>query len=391
MHYQPLKHLQGSPYLPIPSDINRLIHSIYQGVLEDDPWGNFLHQLIHMLQADTAVLMVVSSKHQSDKSLFNRVVDSQAQLPETANHWIALDPFQDITANTPVLIDDLINELGDAPAIEDSSLFQDLIEPAGIRYILAINVPAKANLDLTLKLRVARTADKENFSPDDMKTIASLVNHFELALQFLDQMAISKIERNAFADAINQFMLGTLILDDGGKIVASNRVARDTIEQYGSLKIKQGSLVITDKKANLQLYNALANLDNNHSKNNPIPRTITVNLNESLALGLMIRPVRPEDASTHPVHAHAVVFISDPQGARSISPATLKELFGFTGSESRVAAYLANGHTLTEAAEALSISVNTAKTHARNIYEKTGVNKQTKFIQVVANSVARVS
>ena len=373
--------------MQIPATISQLIHSIYQGVLEDEPWSSFLNQINDLFQSDMAVLLVVPQQEQSGKYLLNRVVNTDANIPETSHHWIALDPFQDIPNDTPVLLDDLDEQ----HTIEESDFYQNLIKPSGIRYILAINIPAQNTPDLMLKLRIARHSGKDNFSNEDKETITTLVEHLKLALHFLDQMAIQQIERNAFADAINQFMLGTLILDRSGKIVASNRVARDTIEQYDALKIQQGSLVIVDNKTNRQLYNALADIERGHRSDNPVPLTITVALDHSLALGLMVRPVRPDDALTHPVHAHAVVFISDPQGIRKISSETLRDLFGFTGSESKVAAYLANGHTLTEAAGALSISVNTAKSHARNIYEKTGVNKQTKFIQLVSNSVARVS
>ncbi len=378
--------------MPIPAAINQLIHAIYQGVLEDEPWNSFLNQLNSLFQSDIAVLLVAPSKQQADKYLLNRVVNSHAELAENDNHWIALDPFQDIAADTPVSLDDL----DDKQAIEESAFFQDLIKPAGIRYILAMNIPAKDTPDLVLKLRIARNASKGNFNLEERQTIASLVDHIKLALRFLDQMAIRQIERNAFADAINQFMLGTLILDRAGKIVASNRVARDTIEQYTALGVQKGCLVITDKHTNKQLYKALDNIEHSQADGSPVPhppmpRTITVKLDSTRALGLMVRSVRPEDALAHPVRAHAVVFISDSQGKREISADALKELFGFTGSESKVAAYLANGHTLNEAAQALSISVNTTKSHARNIYEKTGVNKQTKFIQLVSNSVARVS
>jgi DNA-binding CsgD family transcriptional regulator len=256
---------------------------------------------------------------------------------------------------------------------------------------MALNISTGNSQDLTLKLRIARHENKGNFDQKDRELLSHLVDHFKLALQFLDQMAIKQIERNAFADAINHFMLGTLIVDRDGKIVASNRVARDTIEQYQQLSIKDGSLIINDSNCNRQLYDALTAIEKVSTLKNPIPMTITVKLDNSQALGLMVRPVRPDDASTHPVHAHAVVFISDPRDTAEISAATLKELFNFTGSEAKVAAYLAKGYTLTEAAKALSISVNTAKSHARNIYDKTGVNKQTKFIQLISNSVARVS
>lgn len=377
----------------IPEAINQLIHHIYHGVMEDEPWSDFLNQVNRVFRSDLAVLVVVPNRQPGNKYLLNRVVNSRSGVPgpnpnsNTANHWIALDPFEDIPPDRAILLDELDNPQG----IEDSTFYRDLIEPTGIRYILAINIVPSDQADLMLKLRIARHRDQGNFERKDLDVVNSLIDHFKLALRFLDQMAIKQIERNAFADAINQFMLGTLILDRQGRIVASNRVARDTIEQHQALSNAGGVLTINDKAANRHLYEALAEIGKDAPGERSIPTTITVDPGDCQALGLMVRPVRPEDTLTHPVHAHAVVFISDPQGTPEVSVQTLKELFGFTGSEARVAAYLANGHTLNEAAEALSISINTAKSHARNIYEKTGVNKQTKFIQLVSNSVARVS
>lgn len=372
----------------ISAQVNQLIHHIYQGVMEEEPWSDFLNQLNQAFQSDLAVLMVVPQRQADNKYLLNRVVNSQADFSgNTANHWIALDPFQNIDSDRAILLD----ELNDQSAIEESAFYKDLIEPTGIRYILAINILPDSPADLMLKLRIARHRDKGNFSREDLDVVNSFVDHFKLALKFLDQMAIKQIERNAFADAINQFMLGTLILDRNGKIVASNRVARDTIEQHPALCNLNGVLTLKDKQANELLYQALENIGRETVESRSIPTTVTIDRGNRKALGLMIRAVRTEDMLTHPVHAHAVVFISDPQGTPEISADTLKELFGFTGSESRVAAYLANGHSLNEAADALSISINTAKSHARNIYEKTGVNKQTKFIQLISNSVARVS
>ena len=371
----------------IPADINLLIHHIYQGVMEDELWSSFLEQANRVFQSDLAVLVVAPKRQPGNKYLLNRVVNSQKELRITANHWIALDPFQDIAIDTPVLLD----ELGSLQAIEESAFYQSVIKPTGIRYILAMNVAAGDNHDLVLKLRLARHQQGENFSPADRELLQNLIRHIQQALRFLDQMAIKQIERNAFADAINQFMLGTLILDKDGMVVASNRVARDTIEQHPALGTQEKQLQIHDRQAMRQLQQALLTIDTSSAQQTPIPATISINRGTASELGLIVRTVRPEDALTHPVHAHAVVFISDPLGTPEISADTLQKLFGFTDGESRVAAYLANGHSLNETADALSISINTTKTHARNIYEKTGVNKQTKFIQLISNSVARVS
>jgi DNA-binding CsgD family transcriptional regulator/PAS domain-containing protein len=373
--------------LPIPATLNQLIHAIYHGVMEDTPWSSFLQQAQQLFDTDMAVLMVVPGNQLGNKVFVNHLAAPLLQQTDLSHGWTAQDPFKAIRHDSPVRLTDLHS----SPAISESGDFYQQLQQQGLQHCLAINIATDDSPDLLLKLRLARSADKDNFSELDCELLADMVTHIKLALRYFDQMAIQHIERNAFADAINQFMLGTLLLDRSGKIVASNRVARDSIEHYELLSIQNGCLMIADKNSNRQLYQALDTIDDSGNRDDVIGQTITIGRGSALTLGLIIRPIRPEDALAYPVHAHAVVFISNTQGTRKISAATLKDLFGFTDSESKVAAYLANGNTLTEAAAALSVSINTAKTHARNIYEKTGVNKQTKFIQLVSNSVARVS
>ena len=358
----------------IPTALNTLIHTIYGGVLEGAAWDSFLHALLALYDADYARVMIVPGSQPGDKVLFHQVSAKPEQLIEFSKQWSAYDPFQHISGDTPVI----------EPDDTDTALAHSTQT-----YALGINISGDSSPDLLFKLRIARSKDGGNFSAQEQAILGDLVEHIKLALRFFDHMAIQQIERNAFADAINQMLLGTLILDRSGTIVASNRVARDSIAQYKSFDIKDGCLVIADRKANRQLYETLKTIE--QKTNDAIRQTVTINLGQSQSLALMVRPIRPEDAETYPIHAHAVVFISNLQGTPEISSNTLKELFNLTETESKVAAFLANGYTLNEAADALSVSINTAKTHARNIYEKTGVNKQTKFIQLVSNSVARVS
>jgi DNA-binding CsgD family transcriptional regulator len=377
--------IKGLP-LQFSPEINQLILSIYQGVLDEQPWSGFVNALRTSFNADVAALTIIARHSQSEKYLVRLAISRDNTPLDYNNHWLALDPFQAIASNTPTLL----QELNPEQAIEQNDYYQDLIKPTGMYHFLAMNVEVAGSPQLLIKIRLARKPTQYDFNQQDKALLASLSDHIKLALRFLDEMAIKQIERNAFADAINQFMLGTLIVDRQGKIVASNRVARETIDNYHQLSIEHGALIISDPRVHQQLYQALQDIDSDDTKH-PLPRTLSIKLDDSMALGLMIRPVRPEDALAYPAHAHAVVFLSDPKWTPDISAATLRELFGFTEGESKVAAFLANGYTLNEAADKLCISVNTAKSHARCIYEKTGVNKQTKLIQLISNSVARVS
>ena len=52
---------------------------------------------------------------------------------------------------------------------------------------------------------------------------------------------------------------------------------------------------------------------------------------------------------------------------------------------------LADGLSLDEASEALGMSRNTARTHLRSIFSKTGVSRQTLLVRLILKSVAQLA
>jgi DNA-binding CsgD family transcriptional regulator len=65
----------------------------------------------------------------------------------------------------------------------------------------------------------------------------------------------------------------------------------------------------------------------------------------------------------------------------------LRELFGLTPAESRLALALFEGASLAEAAEGLTISRFTAQNHLARIFEKTGANRQATLIKLMMRAV----
>lgn len=62
----------------------------------------------------------------------------------------------------------------------------------------------------------------------------------------------------------------------------------------------------------------------------------------------------------------------------------LRTLFGLTRAEIALTEKLANGQTLTEAAEVASISRETARTHLKSILRKTGTRRQSELTALLA-------
>jgi DNA-binding CsgD family transcriptional regulator len=65
----------------------------------------------------------------------------------------------------------------------------------------------------------------------------------------------------------------------------------------------------------------------------------------------------------------------------------LRSHFGLTPAEARLALHLVAGETLRSAEVKLSISYETARTHLKNIFDKTGTCRQAELIVVILTAL----
>lgn len=63
--------------------------------------------------------------------------------------------------------------------------------------------------------------------------------------------------------------------------------------------------------------------------------------------------------------------------------AAAQMVFGLSAGQMALAARIVSGESLTDAAGSLGISINTARTHLRRIYDKTGVSAQTALVRLL--------
>jgi DNA-binding NarL/FixJ family response regulator len=87
----------------------------------------------------------------------------------------------------------------------------------------------------------------------------------------------------------------------------------------------------------------------------------------------------------------AVLLVTPYRNAASEPSAELiRDLFGLTEREARIAGLLTQGYDMHEAAVVLEVSVNTVKTHLRGIFVKMGYNNQAQVISALQNSAVRL-
>jgi DNA-binding CsgD family transcriptional regulator len=96
----------------------------------------------------------------------------------------------------------------------------------------------------------------------------------------------------------------------------------------------------------------------------------------ALPLSLTIAPLRAQSAPVFYSEPCVLVCVTDPEGGVRIHEESLREAFGFTPAETRLAIALIEGGSQQDIAATLGISVNTVHVHVARIFQKTGVNRQ---------------
>jgi DNA-binding CsgD family transcriptional regulator len=81
-----------------------------------------------------------------------------------------------------------------------------------------------------------------------------------------------------------------------------------------------------------------------------------------------------------------IAFVVKRHLERRVCPLCLRDAFGFTEREAELAALVASGRPLQDAADRLGISVATARTHLRHIFLKAGIESQNELVALVAAS-----
>jgi len=79
-----------------------------------------------------------------------------------------------------------------------------------------------------------------------------------------------------------------------------------------------------------------------------------------------------------------VALITDPERQPLASKDVLMQAYKLTRKEALLAAKLFEGKSLDQAAQELAITYETARTHLRRIFSKTGTSRQAQLILLIA-------
>jgi len=362
-----------------------LVGAVYAGTMENPPWQNLLEMLLAQLQASSMVLMLRPPGPDSSGAMIHCGGDDMVAKASYEKHFFALDPFVRLDEGRSVTVEELIG----TDCWLQSPIYREYMRPIDIRHILGADVYTREGVEC--RLRATRGHDAAAFSAADKALLDCLLPHLKRAIQLHSKLDSLECERQVFAGTVNRMLLGMISISQTGEIIEMNPEARRILAQKDGLWLSGHTLYAESTKERRELQRAIQQaMPGGGDGDGPavIEAMPITRPSGNSCLVVMVRSIPMGPWSESRARPAVTVFIRDPNASAPQSAHELaRRLFGLTRVEARLALLLVDGLTLDEAATKMSIRRNTARTHLRAIFCKTGVTRQTLLVKLLLNSV----
>ena len=106
-----------------------------------------------------------------------------------------------------------------------------------------------------------------------------------------------------------------------------------------------------------------------------------------LPLSVLVVPLRAGERPVFDRAPMAMVCVTDLEAGVNLPEQKLRDLFGLTQAETRLALALFEGATPKQAAARFGVSLNTAHVQLAHIFDKTGANRQVDLMRLMMRAV----
>lgn len=235
---------------------------------------------------------------------------------------------------------------------------------------------------------LGRTAREAPFVEGDKAAIANLVlSHLTRSMTTSLAVATMRGSNAILAAVMNQAPTGLVVFDWQGKAATINHKAADILASGDGLSVVNGELRAENPGAQAQLDQALSTMLQ-IALGRPVPAppvVLVTRRSRANPYRVSFSTLSPlGSAGEFPRGSAVVAVIHDERRANAQTvPAVLRATYGLTRAEVRLCEALLAGQSLAEAATALNVSRNTAKTHLARIFDKTGIRSQMALLRLL--------
>lgn len=370
---------------------DEVVQHLYDCAAEERAFADVLGEIATLVRASYAHIFVVGSRGQLAESHFFGHDGRSFASYET--YWRERDPrFALGNAHVGRVLSDV--EHLEPAAFERSEIYNDFLEPFGVRYTLF----GQLGLGDGLAAAQAFMRDRSEgpFEAEQIREVTLLLPHLRRALDLRRLVQRCQDQLADLRAALDLVPTPLAIVDDTGRVLCASASAERLLGAGDGPRIRQqrlsADLARTAREIGAAITRAASFADASRRATEPfvVPPVVEIPRMHARPLGLVFLPLRPRNAlrDAGDARGRVLVVFDDPEASVELDPTVVRELYPLTPTEARLAVALANGQSLADFARERRCSAETARTHLKRVLEKTGTHRQAELVRVLLGRMA---
>jgi DNA-binding CsgD family transcriptional regulator len=360
------------------TELLRLALAAYEAAAEPELWLVFLKQYAEVIGADSAFLQIHdlaahASVILSGFGLTSPLKQSYNEYYSRINLWRESGGAFYVPGRV-----NLDQEQCPRFVLERSEFYNDCLKRFGVVFSMGAVIAREEGRVPTLSS--LRKPSKRPFDETEREIARFLLPHVRRAWAIVQRLELLA----AGESALDTLPLGAVFLSSGRAAIYCNRAAEEIFRSNDGLSLRNGRLAALDKGAEAHLCQAIDSALSPCEPPGPaavsVPRPSLRRDYQVVAAPLLGR-FQQFAAMPRPV---ALALITDPEQQQPVRTRLLMQLYKLTRKEAAVTSKLSEGKSVERAAEELSVTYETARTHLRRIFSKTGTSRQAELLLLIA-------
>jgi DNA-binding CsgD family transcriptional regulator len=277
--------------------------------------------------------------------------------------------------------------------LESTTIFTEWMKPRGMAPIWPAGHMLLGESGQSLGgFFIFRRAGEGPFSKAEFAEADRFVFHLRRSARILARIGEARRERLALAEVVDRLPTGVLLLDSQRRVVVRNQTAQRIVDLDDGFGIDRSGPSATDARENATLQKLIADALDARAGLEQASRGFTTVTRPSgkREYALMVTPLLAPAMGGASTDVVVAIFVVDPEGGAPPVAEVLENLYSLTRSEAEIVRCLAMGLSLEEAAQARGISMNTARSHLKHAFAKTGTSRQGELVRLIIAGIGAI-
>lgn len=361
------------------SELSQTISRIYDCALDPSQWQPTLDNLNILFGSAFAAIFLAQNEPFTPLAYFHSTWDAgqlQRLVYEFAQNIPGVLETMTGPIGKPISLLSRLDEEG-LGIHRQSRFYREWVAPQGLDDAILTKFCETQNRSGTFQLIGARNWDAKL---DDVAQLIELIlPHIRRAALISDLIDQNCLRLETMQDTVNMMATPIILARVDGMICYANPSAQHFLATGTSLRDVNGHLSIADLDTRRAFSRALSAATTGDQGIGTYGVGIPLFAGDGYPAVCYMLPVNCTQARSARGEASVALFISSLDHATPAPAAVIATVFGLTSAEARFACELNVDEDIEASAGRMGISANTAKTHLKRIYEKTGASRRTEL------------